>query len=109
MKIKDLSKKLDLLKVSKNLINDDIAKTLGVSSSSIDRLHKLESVPKSDMLVKLCHLLGESPNDLLDWKVTNEGKNTNIDVLSTKNKIIKLLEFKVGALEKEIEQLKKGQ
>lgn len=68
----DFGKRLRRLREEKGLSRNDLAKSLGVAMSSIQRFEE-GSFPKGDIIIKICEVLGTTTDWLLRAIPSDEG------------------------------------
>lgn len=65
IKIKDLRNR-------KGFSQEQLAEESKLSLRTIQRIEKGESIPRGDTLTKLTKVLGVTPDDILDWEITED-------------------------------------
>lgn len=95
----EFNQNLAALRKSKNLSQEEIADRLGVSRQAISKWENGQALPETANIIKLCEILGVTPNELLGYEnnaaqpveenLNNEEKET------VKKKWYKTMPFKV--------------
>jgi transcriptional regulator with XRE-family HTH domain len=68
----NLSQNLKKLRQQKGLSQESLAENSGLSLRTIQRIENNESEPRGDSLQRLAEALGATPDDLFEWKITED-------------------------------------
>lgn len=69
---KALGVKLKELRLKKGFSQDELAESAGVSLRTVQRMENAESIPRMDTVKRLFQIFGMSPDEVLDWKETED-------------------------------------
>ena len=72
MKNQDLAKKIKELRIKKGLSQEQLGENSGLSLRTIQRIENGETIPRGDSLKKLAAALHVSPDEILDWQLTED-------------------------------------
>ena len=72
MKNQDLAKKIKELRIRRGLSQEELAQNSGLSLRTIQRIENGETIPRGDSLTKLASALQVSPDEILDWQLTED-------------------------------------
>ncbi|MBD0833801.1 DUF4870 domain-containing protein [Flavobacterium chuncheonense] len=72
MKNQNLAIKIKDLRNRKGFSQEQLSDESKLSLRTIQRIEKGESIPRGDTLIKLTQALGVTPDDLLEWQITDD-------------------------------------
>jgi transcriptional regulator with XRE-family HTH domain len=72
MKDHKLSKRVKELRKQNGLTQEQLAENSGLSLRTIQRVENNETVPRGDSLKRLARALATTPDEIIDWQVTED-------------------------------------